>query len=75
MDPLFAFQEVSMLQRLFTGLVCVVLISFEAQAGDWTQWRGPNHNNVAAAGQGIPTEWSESKNILWKAHHRPVHRR
>ena len=56
-----------MLQRLFTGLVCVVLISFEAQAGDWTQWRGPNHNNVAAAGQGIPTEWSESKNILWKA--------
>ena len=56
-----------MLQRLFTGLVCIVLISFDAQAGDWTQWRGPNHNNVAAAGQGVPTEWSESKNILWKA--------
>jgi outer membrane protein assembly factor BamB len=33
---------------------------------DWPGWRGPTHNGVAAAGQNPPTEWSESKNILWK---------
>ena len=48
------------------SLVCIVLSSVMTQADDWTQWRGPNHNNVVAAGQGTPTEWSESKNILWK---------
>ena len=51
---------------LFTGLVCVVLMSFTAQAKDWTQWRGPNHTNVAEAGQGVPTEWSDTKNVIWK---------
>ena len=55
-----------MRQRLCTVLVCVVLMSFESQAGDWTQWRGPNHNNVAETGQSVPTDWSETKNIIWK---------
>ncbi len=55
-----------MLQRSFASLVCVVLACCEVQAGDWTQWRGPNHNNVAEAGQGVPTEWSETKNVIWK---------
>lgn len=35
-------------------------------ADDWTQWRGPNHNNVAADGQSVPVEWSEAKNVVWK---------
>ena len=35
-------------------------------AADWSQWRGPNHNNVAASGQSIPMEWSASKNVIWK---------
>ena len=34
---------------------------------DWPSWRGPTHNGVAAAGQSPPAEWSDSKNILWKA--------
>jgi len=34
---------------------------------DWPSWRGPTHNGVAAAGQNPPAEWSDSKNILWKA--------
>jgi outer membrane protein assembly factor BamB len=55
-----------MSQRFFMGLVCVVLVSSAAQAGDWTQWRGPNHNNVADAGQGVPIEWSETENVIWK---------
>ena len=56
-----------MLARLCTGLFCGAMISIAASAGDWTQWRGPNHNNVAEAGQGVPTEWSDSKNVIWKA--------
>jgi len=55
-----------MSQRSFASFVCTVLVCCEVQAGDWTQWRGPNHNNVAEAGQGGPTEWTETKNIIWK---------
>jgi len=34
-------------------------------AGDWPWWRGPNHNGVAE-GPAPPTEWSDSKNVIWK---------
>ncbi|MEJ7591254.1 MAG: PQQ-binding-like beta-propeller repeat protein [Planctomycetaceae bacterium] len=55
-----------MSQRIFTGLVCVMIASSAAQAKDWTQWRGPNHTNIAEAGLEVPTEWSETKNVIWK---------
>jgi len=32
----------------------------------WPQWRGPNGNSVAP-GKGLPTHWSQSENIVWKA--------
>ena len=32
-------------------------------ANDWPWWRGPTRDNHAAT---VPTEWSESKNIVWK---------
>jgi outer membrane protein assembly factor BamB len=32
---------------------------------DWPWWRGPNSNGHALA-QTAPTEWSETKNIVWK---------
>ena len=35
-------------------------------ADDWTQWRGPNHNNVADRGQTVPTSWSDTQNVVWK---------
>ncbi len=34
--------------------------------GDWPWWRGPNGDGVAEAGQSVPAEWSETKNVLWK---------
>jgi len=55
-----------MSERSFISLVCLMLVCCEVQAGDWTQWRGPNHNNVAEAGQGGLIEWSETKNVIWK---------
>lgn len=37
-----------------------------ASANDWLMWRGPNGNGVASKGQTLPTEWSPTKNVLWK---------
>ena len=34
-------------------------------ADDWTQFRGPNADNVSK-GPPVPTEWSADKNIKWK---------
>lgn len=34
--------------------------------GDWPWWRGPQRNGVAAAGQNVPTSWSDSQNVKWK---------
>jgi len=45
--------------------ICLLSLS-SATAADWLQWRGPNHNNVAASGQTIPTRWSTTQNVLWK---------
>lgn len=33
-------------------------------AENWSQWRGPNYNGTVQA-KNLPTEWDESKNILW----------
>jgi outer membrane protein assembly factor BamB len=36
-------------------------------SADWALWRGPGQNGVAATGQDLPLEWSDSQNVLWKA--------
>jgi outer membrane protein assembly factor BamB len=53
----------------FTWVVGVVLCfaASALQSDDWTQWRGPNHNNSAASGVTVPFEWSATKNVVWKA--------
>ncbi len=33
---------------------------------DWPWWRGPNRDGVADPKQNPPTNWSETKNVLWK---------
>lgn len=47
-------------------LSLTLAISFSALADDWPQWRGPDGNSVAAPGD-YPTEFSATKNVLWKA--------
>ncbi len=37
-----------------------------AQADNWANWRGPTGNGVALNAS-PPTEWSDTKNIKWKA--------
>lgn len=52
-----------MLLNITVVLSCIPCFS---QASDWTQWRGPNKNNIAAEGQNVPTEWNEIQNVIWK---------
>ncbi|HUY93354.1 MAG TPA: PQQ-binding-like beta-propeller repeat protein [Pirellulales bacterium] len=36
-------------------------------AGDWSRFRGPNGAGVGADGAAAPLEWSDTKNLKWKA--------
>lgn len=33
---------------------------------DWSGWRGPHGNGIAAEGQTPPTTWDEDTNVVWK---------
>jgi outer membrane protein assembly factor BamB len=35
-------------------------------AENWPQWRGPRYDAVSRE-SGLPTEWSDTQNVLWKA--------
>ncbi|MHC4250412.1 MAG: outer membrane protein assembly factor BamB family protein [Planctomycetota bacterium] len=38
----------------------------EPELHDWPCWRGPTHDNVAPGEQEPPTEWSASRNVVWR---------
>ncbi|HSE31122.1 MAG TPA: PQQ-binding-like beta-propeller repeat protein [Pyrinomonadaceae bacterium] len=44
----------------------VTSVNNSVSAQNWPQWRGPDGSGISAE-TGIPTEWSDSKNIRWKA--------
>jgi len=50
---------------------CVLMFATVTPAGGadqpvhWPQWRGPNLDGSSTA-TGLPVDWSESKNIVWK---------
>src|SRR5439155_14846193 len=54
--------------RHFLPLATVVamLAAASACAENWPTWRGPNHDAVSTE-KNLPTEWSDSKNLVWKA--------
>lgn len=43
----------------------LIVRSSPAQAQDWPEFRGPGAQGHSAE-RGLPTEWSETKNITWK---------
>jgi outer membrane protein assembly factor BamB len=65
-------KDIDMKFRLAMTLIVVCLqpvIAFElptAKSGDWPWWRGPGHNGIAETGQSVPTQWSDSENVIWK---------
>jgi outer membrane protein assembly factor BamB len=47
---------------------CLVLsLTAAAHADNWPQWRGPTYDGVSKE-TNLPTQWSASKNIVWKLH-------
>ena len=63
----------------WTGMACGVVVGLfvavgsvsgqmpRAAKGDWPWWRGPHFNGVAESGQKVAVEWSDSRNVAWKA--------
>lgn len=43
----------------------LVLSAAGVRADNWPQWRGANGDGICTE-KNVPTEWSESKNVLWK---------
>lgn len=35
-------------------------------AGNWTQWRGPEHNGSSPDAHDLPVSWGPATNVLWK---------
>ncbi len=61
---------------LVAGGVLSVALSAQQAAPDWSRFRGPNGSGQAKGGQ-FPTEFSQTKNMLWrlalpKGHSSPV---
>lgn len=45
--------------------VGLLITTTTATADNWPQWRGANHDGICKE-TGLPTEWSETKNVAWK---------
>lgn len=52
--------------RVAPILFLLAALPLIAYAENWAQWRGPNLNGSSAA-KNLPTEWSPTENIKWKA--------
>jgi outer membrane protein assembly factor BamB len=54
------------MNTLLAGMLLVIAQPQPAPTEIWPQWRGPTADSVAP-GKNLPTEWSTTKNIAWKA--------
>ncbi len=52
--------------RIALPMIVLLMASVLASAADWNRFRGPSGLGLSGE-QGLPTEWSSSKNIAWKA--------
>jgi outer membrane protein assembly factor BamB len=57
------------MRLLLTFGFALALSQLSIAAENWPQFRGPTGDGIAP-GSGFPTEWSETKNVLWKT---PIH--
>src|SRR5688500_14986629 len=53
------------LLRLVLALMAAEFTAALASAVDWPQFRGPGAMGSSAV-KGVPTEWADDKNIVWK---------
>ncbi len=50
-----------------TFLLCLLPFATLASAAEWVQFRGRDGRSAALDEQGLPLEWSEDKNVAWRA--------
>ncbi len=50
-----------------SALIMFVFHSLTLQAGDWPRFRGPEGSGVAVDSDSLPTTWSPTANLAWKA--------
>ena len=51
---------------LFIGLANGLAAETKFAPTDWPNWRGLTSDGQALLVDGLPTEWSETKNVVWK---------
>ena len=54
-----------MLRHTLAGCVVLFVCSASSPAIEWNAFRGP-HGDGHASVSGLPTEWSESQNVVWR---------
>lgn len=52
--------------RICAFLAIIAAVS-NSSSGDWDRFRGPNGSGVSSDAKNLPVEFSESKNLKWKA--------
>ena len=55
-----------MIKRTFFTILFTHFADLTPIKADWPQWRGPNGQGIAYQSK-VPIEWSETKNIAWRA--------
>ena len=67
-SPMQRLRRVSIaaVARQLTVCVVVLLAAWNATADQWPEFRGPDGQGHSDE-QGLPLDWSESRNVLWKA--------
>lgn len=54
------------MRTLFLSAAAASLLAASLQAQQWPAWRGPAASGVSPE-RGLPVEWSETRNVAWKA--------
>ncbi len=57
--------------RRWSCILALVFAGFftqtAVQAADWPRFRGPNGSGISTENKSLPTKWSDTKNLKWKA--------
>jgi hypothetical protein len=64
--PVMTRRLLAIRRALLACVAVLVLAEHELDAQNWPQWRGPSSLGVSS-GSGLPTTWSETENLAWKA--------
>ncbi|MCP4643057.1 MAG: PQQ-binding-like beta-propeller repeat protein [bacterium] len=51
--------------HLFLAAAVLGIACLAGAQENWPQWRGPGNNGISTS-TGLPKEWDETKNIIWK---------